>query len=128
MTLRADPTAIRFYSVTDEHGELSNFAEFPIQLDGKRSPTVEHYFQAQKRSSPAEQEAIRRAKTPGIAARMGRDRKVKLRRDWESAKVDVMRRAVDAKFRQHDDLCAPLVPTGDARLIEHTEESLRDAP
>ena len=112
---------IRFYSVTDEHGELSNFAEFPVQLDGKRWPTVEHYFQAQKKTTPAEQEAVRRAKTPEIAARIGRDRKQKLRRDWESAKVDVMRRAVDAKFRQHDDLRALLLSTGDARLIEHTE-------
>jgi regulator of protease activity HflC (stomatin/prohibitin superfamily) len=40
--------AIRFYSVGAEYGELSNFALYPIALKGKRWPTSEHYFQAQK--------------------------------------------------------------------------------
>lgn len=52
---------------------------------------------------------------------MGRDRKRKLRRDWESAKVNVMREAVLAKFSQHDELRELLLSTGDAKLIEHTE-------
>jgi N-glycosidase YbiA len=56
-----------------------------------------------------------------IAARMGRDRKRKLRRDWESVKIGVMREAVVAKFRQHDDLRSLLLSTGEAKLIEHTE-------
>jgi ribA/ribD-fused uncharacterized protein len=56
-----------------------------------------------------------------LAAQMGRDRKRKLRRDWESAKVGVMREAVDAKFRQHPELGALLLGTGDAKLVEHTE-------
>ena len=33
-----------------------------------------------------------------------------------------MRKAVEAKFRQHDDLCRELLRTGRAPLIEHTEE------
>jgi len=32
-----------------------------------------------------------------------------------------MREAVEAKFRQHEDLRALLLGTGDATLIEHTE-------
>ncbi len=55
-----------------------------------------------------------------LAARMGRDRKRKLRRDWESAKVNVMREAVLAKFTQHDELQKLLLATGDAKIIEHT--------
>ena len=39
-----------------------------------------------------------------LAARQGRDRKRKLRRDWERAKLGVMREAVEAKFRQHEEL------------------------
>jgi predicted NAD-dependent protein-ADP-ribosyltransferase YbiA (DUF1768 family) len=42
------PEIIRFYSVGDEYGEFSNFAPYPITLGGKRWPTSEHYFQAQK--------------------------------------------------------------------------------
>ena len=112
---------IRFYSVTDAYGELSNFAPYPITLRKKVWPTSEHYFQAQKFVDVKDQEEIRRANTPMIAARMGRDRKRKLRRDWESAKNGVMREAVEAKFRQHPELAALLLGTGNARLVEHTE-------
>jgi N-glycosidase YbiA len=112
---------IRFYSVGDEYGEFSNFAHFPIQLDGKIWPTSEHYFQAQKFTDVAYREKIRKAGTPMIAARLGRDRSRKLRRDWESAKVGVMRIVVKAKFTQHPELTALLLSTGDAKIVEHTE-------
>ena len=112
---------IRFYSVGDAYGELSNFAAFPIMIDGVLWPTSEHYFQAQKFKDRALQAKIRRAKTPMIAARMGRDRSKPLRRDWESAKVEVMMTALRAKFSQHEDLRALLLSTGDARLVEHTD-------
>jgi ribA/ribD-fused uncharacterized protein len=113
--------AIRFYSVAAEFGEFSNFSPHPITLDGKRWPTTEHYFQAQKFENAADCEAIRREKSPAIAARMGRDRRRKLRRDWESAKEGAMLEALRAKFSQHDDLRTLLLATGDAVLIEHTE-------
>jgi len=117
----ADRDVIRFYSVGDEFGQLSNFAAYPITLGGKRWPTSEPYFQAQKFSDPQLREKIRKAKTPMIAARLGRDRSAPLRRDWESVKVQVMTEAVLAKFTQHDDLRALLLETGDAKLIEHTD-------
>ena len=56
-----------------------------------------------------------------IAARLGRDRSSPLRRDWDSVKVSVMTEAVLAKFSQHEDLRALLLATGDAMLIEHTD-------
>lgn len=56
-----------------------------------------------------------------IAARLGRSRKQKLRRDWESVKDDIMRKAVLAKFTQHADLRTLLLSTADAKLVEHTE-------
>lgn len=112
---------IKFYSVSDEYGEFSNFAEFPITIKKKRWPTSEHYFQAQKFSDKAEQELIRNANSPMMAARMGRDRKRKLRRDWESAKVNVMREALVAKFTQHNQLRLLLLSTAGAKIIEHTE-------
>lgn len=116
----AGTRTIRFYGVSDEFGCFSNFASAPIKLKGKRWPTSEHYFQAQKFRDKAHQEAIRKAKSPMIAARMGRDRRKKLRRDWESAKVGVMKEAVLAKFTQHKDLQEILLSTEDAKLVEHT--------
>ena len=112
---------INFYRVGDEYGQFSNFAPYPITLDGERWPTSEHYFQAQKFDDPAYRQKIRKANSPMLAARLGRDRKQKLRRDWESVKVGIMRVAVLAKFTQHDELRTLLLSTGDAKLVEHTE-------
>ncbi len=113
--------AINFYRVEDEFGCFSNFAPYPIMLEGKCWPTSEHFFQASKFEDPEHQEEIRQTKSPMIAARMGRDRKKKLRRDWESVKVSVMRKAVHAKFTQHDDIRTILLATTDAKIVEHTE-------
>lgn len=116
------PNNILFYSVGDDYGEFSNFAPYPISVDGKRWPTSEHYFQAQKFKEAKHKEAIRKAHSPMAAARMGRDRKKKLRRDWESIKVSVMKRALLAKFTQHMDLEALLLSTAEATLVEHTDQ------
>ncbi len=62
---------------------------------------------------------VHQAKTPGDAARLGRERKRPLRADWESVKDDVMRRAVKAKFEQHEDIREILLKTGDAEIIEN---------
>lgn len=111
---------IKFYSVSDEYGEFSNFAAYPIKLKKKKWPTSEHYFQAQKFQDKSYQEKIRKANSPAIAARLGRDRKQKLRRDWESVKISVMREALEAKFTQHKELTDLLINTENAKLIEHT--------
>lgn len=111
---------IQFYHVSDEYGEFSNFAAFPIKLQGKIWPTSEHYFQAQKFAGTPHAEAIRKTRSPMIAARMGRDRKKPLRRDWEAVKDNIMREAVRAKFTQHAELKELLLATGEALLVEHT--------
>jgi len=111
---------IKFYSTADEYGEFSNFAAFQIKIGKKTWPTTEHYFQAMKFKDKSEQEKIQKASSPMLAARMGRDRKRTLRRDWESAKVNVMREAVMEKFTQHEELRKFLLATGDAMIIEHT--------
>ena len=112
---------INFYSVNDEYGVFSNFAAYPIKLKGLMWPTSEHYFQAMKFESADDQNEIRRSKSPMEAARKGRDRKRKLRSNWESVKDNVMREAVMQKFTQHHDLKEILLSTGSAKLIEHTK-------
>ena len=54
------------------------------------------------------------------AARMGRDRKRPLRKDWESVKVAVMRTAVLSKFTQYEELRMLLLSTGERKIVEHT--------
>ncbi len=113
--------AIKFYRVDDDYGEFSNFARFVIKIKGKTWQTTEHYFQAMKFKSDADREAVRGANNPMQAARMGRDRKRKLRPDWEGIKDRIMREAILAKFTQHEELASLLLSTGDAKLIEHTQ-------
>ena len=62
---------IEFYRERDTYGEFSNFAPFPVEIDGKCWPTTEHYFQAQKFQGTDHEEAIRLAASPSIAAKMG---------------------------------------------------------
>jgi ribA/ribD-fused uncharacterized protein len=114
-------TEILFYAVSDDYGAFSNFAPYPVTARGHRWPTSEHFFQAQKFEDPKVREAIRKVKSPMQAARIGRDRKHRLRRDWDSARVQVMREALHAKFTQHVDLRELLLSTGDATIVEHTE-------
>lgn len=112
---------IKFYRVQDEYGVFSNFASYPVWLDGKRWPTSEHYFQAQKFTHTEQREAVRAVRSPMEAARIGRDRNWPLRPDWEEVKDEIMREAVWAKFTQHSQLRELLLSTGDATIIEHTE-------
>jgi len=113
---------IRFYSVADDYGEFSNFAQYPIKVKGKIWPTSEHYFQAMKFDSQSDQAEIRKAKTPMEAAKKGRDRKRKLRRNWESSKDNIMREAVFEKFSQHEKLKQLLLSTGSSKIVEHTDK------
>lgn len=59
-----------------------------------------------------------------VAARMGRDRSKPLRKNWESVKEQVMRKALRAKFEQHAELRALLLATAPAKLVEHTKTML----
>lgn len=115
------PGTINFYHETETpYGCFSNFAAYPIELRGKTWPTSEHFFQAQKFSGTAHEEEIRRAPTPGEAARLGHQPTLPLRSDWEKVKEDIMREALWAKFTQHPQLAQLLRDTGDAILVEHT--------
>ena len=111
---------ILFYRVTAPYGEFSNFSPHPFKLNGRRWPTSEHYFQAQKFAGTEQEEAIRLAKSPMIAARIGRSRQHPLRPDWETVKDDIMRQALLAKFTQHPQLRSLLLSTENAELVEHT--------
>ena len=113
---------INFYGRSLPYFEFSNFLrDYPITLKGKSWPSTEHYFQAQKFHDDNLQKEVRHAYTPRDAARMGRNRNNPLRKDWESVKDNIMREAVRAKFSQYPELKELLLQTGEAKLVEHTE-------
>lgn len=111
---------IKFYRTNEPYGCFSNFAVYPISIDGKVWATTEHYFQAQKFIGTEYEEEIRQTQSPREVARMGRDRNKPLRTDWELCKDDIMRIAIRAKIEQHKVVRDILLSTGDCILIEHT--------
>ncbi|CAI2373764.1 unnamed protein product [Moneuplotes crassus] len=112
---------ILFYGRHLSHFEFSNFYSAPFYIDSKEYPTSEHYFQSMKfYPSYDHMESVRLAKSPGVAARLGRSRKNPLRKDWEEVKDDVMRTALEAKFTQNEGLKEVLLETGTREIIEHT--------
>lgn len=113
---------IRFHLKSGEHGWLSNFAPYPITLEGVEWPTSEHYYQAAKfTGDPAWAEAIRLVSRPYDAWRMGRSPDHPRRADWDAVKDEVMLQAVRAKFTQHAELRELLLATGDETLVEHSK-------
>lgn len=102
-------------SFLGEHDFLSNFYPAIVHLDTEAYLTVEHAYQAAKTNDPKERKKIRDTHSPFRAKQMGK--KVTLRKDWESVKIDVMRKLVREKFT-HIDLRDRLLATGDAKLVE----------
>ena len=138
--------ALLFYDHKEKpYGVFSNFATYPITIDGKDYPTTEHYYQACKfiGSEDAEEyaELIRAQSTPMKAKVLATQkigggykwktdlnpiiqeylgRGVKLREDWEDVKDHIMRRAVYVKFSSYPDLRDILVGIKQRHLVEHT--------
>eukprot|EP01012_Entosiphon_sulcatum_P021701 TRINITY_DN2655_c0_g1_i1.p1 TRINITY_DN2655_c0_g1~~TRINITY_DN2655_c0_g1_i1.p1 ORF type:complete len:321 (+),score=43.37 TRINITY_DN2655_c0_g1_i1:24-986(+) len=124
-------TVIHFYKRGEPFYEFTNFYAAPIVDDsGYVWATTEHYFQATKFNgvqdsqsrAKAAFERIKCSNNPRDAFDCGRDPlHMQVRRpDWESVKEDAMRFALFRKFTQHADLYHLLLSTGDAYIIEHT--------
>jgi ribA/ribD-fused uncharacterized protein len=102
-------------SFSGDYEFLSNFYSAFVIVDGLLYSTVEHAFQASKTLVRERREQIRNTRNTFRAKHMGR--RVPLRPDWESIKIDVMHDLLRQKFitgRLRD----LLVNTGDAELIE----------
>ena len=96
---------------------LSNFSEYGFtDENGKRWKSVEHYFQAAKTDDPKEKLLIQNASTPAIAKKLSK--KVKMRKEWDNIKVDVMRKALKMKFDQNKKIRDNLLSTYDCYIIE----------
>ncbi len=104
---------------SEDYEFLDNFLESPIDVDGKRYPTVEHFFQASKCADQGEAEKIRKLASPEQAKREGQ--RVKLQKNWDHMKRNVMLEGVRAKFQQHTIMAQQLLATGN----EHIQEGNR---
>lgn len=116
-----------------DFGFLSNFKPTSFVQDDLSWPNAEVYYQSQKSLNPDYKNAIRKRDSPMWAkfigdSRIGDPRIAKkswfrkhpedLRPDWNSSRLEVMERVLDAKFRQNKELRIQLLNTYPARLIE----------
>ena len=116
----SDNGPILFYDKGAPYYQFTNFYPAVIILDGLAWPTTEHYFQAQKfigtpfieivRSLPSPRDAFEFSRRPFVAQWR--------RSDWEQVKINIMRKALLAKFSQYYDLRKQLLQTGMRTLIE----------
>ena len=115
---------ILFHGAGEDKGPykfLDNQAEYPIQIESKQYPTVEHYFQSMKASEFGDQEILDKiAKTPSGKAVKALGKKVKnfIKEQWDSRRLEIMARGVKAKFVQHPELQKQLLETGEKQIGE----------
>lgn len=115
---------ILFHGAGEDKGPykyLDNQAEYPIQIESKQYPTVEHYFQSMKASEFGDQEILDKiAKTPSGKAVKALGKKVKnfIKEQWDARRIEIMARGVRAKFVQHPELQKQLLETGEKQIGE----------
>lgn len=102
-------------SFKGEYYFLSNFYEVPVFFDGIQYKNSEAAFQAQKCENFEDRKAF--SQLNASEAKL-KGRRVKLRSDWESVKIDLMTKIVEAKFTQNKELAQKLIDTGSEYLEE----------
>jgi len=107
---------------------LSNFYPAKIEHQGITYPTVEHYYVAMKVKNDQQIDGkfITYIDCRELIAKMPADQAgkvkqfgkiIKVRKDWDDVKLDVMLWGVREKFK-HEDLKEMLLATGDEELVE----------
>ncbi len=106
---------------------LSNFYPCKIEHQGITYPSNEHYYVAMKVNdeqlingryyTPGDfREMIATIESPAIVKKLGQ--KIKVRKDWDSKKLEIMNWGVREKFNNNTTLKELLLSTGDEQLIE----------
>lgn len=119
-----EPEPVLFHGADESKGEYRNFSnssQHPIDMDGEKFNTVEHYFQAMKAKEFKDDEIynkIIKAKTPKAAKALGKKVKNFVTEIWDAKRDEVMEKAMRAKFVQHPELRKELMATGDKLIGE----------
>ncbi|KAJ7776900.1 hypothetical protein DFH07DRAFT_32385 [Mycena maculata] len=109
----------------DQYYGFTNWAPHRVKYNDKEYPTSEHLFQAFKYidNRPDIAEMIRTvSKSSREAFKCSMAHKANQHPDWERMKVSKMEIALWHKFSQNKDLKLKLLGTGDAELINYTDE------
>lgn len=111
---------IKFYRANEKpYGAFSNLHRREIVFEGVTYVTSEHAYQAGKPRKEAVREWLLAAPSPSLLAMAAHGLYVwDIQPDWSKTKFDRMKRVLQAKFTQHEDLGKLLLSTGQARLVE----------
>jgi ribA/ribD-fused uncharacterized protein len=114
------PKEIRFYRANEKnYGAFSNLYQRPIVFEDQLFPTAEHAYQAGKARKAAVRQWLMAAPSPSLLAMAAHGLYYwDIAPGWSTNKFARMKNVLLAKFRQHPDLTATLLGTGDARLVE----------
>lgn len=113
-------TEVRFYRASEKpYGAFSNLYRREIEFEGEKFATSEHAYQAGKARKPEVRKWLMEAPSPALLAMAAHGLYVwDINSDWSKIKFDRMKRVLQAKFTQHEDLKQLLLSTGTARLVE----------
>ena len=112
---------VLFYGVGDEHGYMSNFAKYPIIIDGVRFSCNEQYIMWSKAKLFSQDNwavYIMSLDKPSMMKSAGRAVKNFDEKKWSDAVERIADNCNLAKFTQHPELQKKLLATGDSLLAE----------
>lgn len=117
---KTELTEVRFYRASEKpYGAFSNLYRREIEFEGETFATSEHAYQAGKARKPEVRKWLMDAPSPALLAMAAHGLYVwDINSDWSKIKFDRMKRVLQAKFTQHEDLKQLLLSTGTARLVE----------
>ena len=110
-----------YFSRADASELFGTFSKHAFELEGKKWPSVEHYFQAMKFEDKNHQEKIRQTTNSKQARKLGRSRSKKIRSDWKNVKSVFMTRAFYTKCRTYPDITEALLQTESRKLVENSQ-------
>ena len=117
---KSESTEVRFYRANEKpYGAFSNLYRREIEFEGEKFATSEHAYQAGKARKPEVRRWLMEAPTPALLAMAAHGLYVwDINSEWSKIKFDRMKRVLQAKFTQHEDMKQLLLSTGTARLVE----------
>ena len=110
---------IRFLSKIKEWKNFSNLSPHPININGEKWKSVEHYYQYKKFEQSDLEFALKlkNLESPKEVKKLSM-KNYNYSKDWDELKIDIMKGAVKTKFQTYSKLRDLLLSTGKEELIE----------
>lgn len=98
---------------------FSPYSAHAIIVDGISYPTVEHAFQCARYADPEIIEQVRSAASPVLAWKISAEHKSATVKGFSERKLEIMRRLLELKAAQHEDVRRALEESGEMRIVKH---------